>query len=98
MKSIYNKNGKLSLDAQKIIKMLQNEAKNKKIVRLHLKEWSGRGKPYALKTALHYNVMHILKHFKVNYITGNDAKKGGITGDFIEFKVDKRNNFWKITI
>ena len=94
MKNIYNKNGLLSKEAANIIGMLHSEAKNKKLVRLHLKEWSGRNRNLTLKTALYYNTKHILDHFGIKYTLGNDAVRNGVIGDYIEFKVDKRNRFW----
>lgn len=96
MRAIYKKDGTLSKDAMNIINMVRIQAKDKKTVRLHLKEWAGSPRHLRLSDAKYYNTRAILDEFGVKYREGNDAPKGGVIGDYIEIVVDRRNKFWKV--
>lgn len=51
-------------------------------IRLHLKWWDTNFR--TLKETKHYSMIEFLDALKVKYTTGNDAPRGGVTGDYIE--------------
>lgn len=77
-----------------IIKELKYEGATSKVFRLHLKSWTGsHKKPRLVDNESNY--IKVLEVYGIKYSKGNDAPKGGITGDYIEVIVDRRNPFWK---
>lgn len=56
-------------------------------VRLHEKFWSGTRRHMTLIETCHDRICDFLRLLNCKYTTGNDAKRGGVEGDYIEVKV-----------
>lgn len=55
--------------------------------RMHLKFWSGSRRHMALVDAHYYRMISFLTALNCKFLLGNDAKRGGVTGDYIEVKL-----------
>lgn len=61
----------------------------------HLKRFCGSYKHLTLDDQKHRRMLEVLKICKIPYELGNDAKRGGVEGDYIKVKFDGRNAFVK---
>lgn len=77
-----------------IIDELKREGKGVKSFKLHKKMWTGSYKRPRLVDK-EDNYIDVLDSLGLTYTRGNDAPKGGVEGDYIEVKVDRRNKFWR---
>ncbi len=55
--------------------------------RMHLKFWSGSRRHMVLVDAHYYRMIEFLTTLNCKFSLGNDAPKGGVTGDYIEVKL-----------
>lgn len=95
---VFKKNGEFTKNAISYIKQIQTLSEGKKVVRVHPKFWTGSPRHMSLCESAWWSYIDLCKEFGLKYVTGNDAPKGGVTGDFIEIRVDRRNKFWKLAI
>lgn len=65
------------------------------LVRLHLIKWQGSIKHMRADTQLYDYTIKLFSAKNVKFKTGNDAPRGGLIGEYIEFKVDYRNPFFR---
>lgn len=63
--------------------MLNYYDMNRTRYRYHFKKWTGRFRHLSLVDKESYAI-DLLKFYKLKYTKGNDAKKGGVIGDYIE--------------
>lgn len=79
-----------ALDASMELKsaVLKSTVKNEKSanIKMYLYFWTGNRRHMTLVTAHHERVVEFLNAFKVDFETGNDAPKGGATGNYIRAK------------
>lgn len=87
---ILKKNGDVK---EKYVKLLNKLETGKKV--FHLKYWTGTNRHRTLVDTDYYNMITLLKELGIKYELGNDAPKGGVTGDFIKIKSDKRNKNYR---
>ena len=58
--------------------------------RVHGKHYSGSGRFTSVANGTHYTTIEGLKAIGVDYVTGNDAPRGGQCGDFVELTAKGR--------
>ena len=63
------------------------------LIRLHLIKWQGSIKHMRAYTRLYDFAIKLFTENNVKFKTGNDAPRGGLIGEYIEFKLDFRNSF-----
>lgn len=88
--NIFKKDGELKTRYKYVLELLKSGEKL-----FHLKYWTGSNKHRTLVETDHSNLIDVLNYYQINFELGNDAPKGGVTGDFIKLKVDKRNKAYK---
>lgn len=86
-------NGKVAIRYQHAVKTLQNQTA--KVERYHLKFWQGSKRHMTLNTTDYHQFLDVCKRYNLRFTTGNDAPKGGATGDYIEVVRDNRKSFYK---
>ena len=84
MFTLFTKKFKLSasaLDAKMSIEWaLEHTPKGN--IRMHFKSWTNNFR--RLVESEHHSMLSFLKELGISYITGNDAPRGGVEGDYIE--------------
>jgi hypothetical protein len=67
---------------------LKSAVKNERSanIKMHLYFWTGSRRHMTLVTSYHDRVVEFLNAFKVDFETGNDAPRGGATGNYISAK------------
>lgn len=79
---IYTKEGLIRIAYDKVIPLMIVLQEGK---RLHMKTWSKSFNHWQINGEQREDrVIELLQKSSIEYRTGNDAKKGGRTGDFIE--------------
>lgn len=77
-KSILNKNGQLSEYDREAVNAMNTES-----YKFYGKEVIGRGRYIKIRNVVHKRIKHILIMLNVEFSEGNDAPRGGKTGDYI---------------
>lgn len=87
---IFKKDEELKSRYEYVINLLKSGDKI-----FHLKYWTGNRNYRTLVETDYNNMIDVLNYYNIKFELGNDAPKGGVTGDYIELKVDKRNANYK---
>ena len=98
-KSIYYASGKTKGEVQDRFKPLVKVLRRcGHLEKLHLKYWGGSNKHRYLDDSDYYKMIQICRFFEIDFKLGNDAPRGGATGDYIQIHVDTKNKFWETPI
>lgn len=90
MKELLKKDGELKIKYQNLIKLLSEGEK-----KLYLKYYSGTVRYRHTVDTDYYNMKKLLDGLNIKYKVGNDAPRGGATGDYILILADRRNSTYK---
>lgn len=83
MNNVYKKDGKMQVKYEDTLRQLASNY-NFENGRYHFKSWTGSRRHMTLLTALYDRAITLLNVFNIEYKLGNDAPRGGATGDYIE--------------
>lgn len=75
---LFTKKGEIAVKYANIYEFIR------KAKRFHGCEWNGSARHMRLSDAQHRNLCEALRLIGVDYVTGNDAPRGGATGTFVE--------------
>ena len=73
----------------------ENIKKGNKEIKIHTITTTGSGKYTQYTTDKTPKIVAFLKENNIKYTIGNDAPKGGKLGNYVTFKIDKRNKLIK---
>ena len=87
MKNLLKKDGELKARYQYVISLILEGTK-----KFYLKRWAGTNKHRTLLESEYYNMLCVLNELNIRFEVGNDAPRGGVTGDYIQIISDRRNS------